>query len=361
MNKTDLKITKEIFCDPLIEDLKISPKKLHHLLTEEESSLLIIDVRSFISYNQSHIRNSINSCIPKTILKRKGFSLQLIETGACRKSDSDIFRQRPGKKVILYDQNGQETEVGCSISKIIEALQKENKVHSIMWLEGGFDSFNSLYHDSVLTIRNVTVEPKLEQNKFKLTEISSAPAIIPSHSDALIQITDYLFLSGSEAADNYEELTKNGVKYVINTATELRNSFEEYGITYMRLDLVDNPSQKLCEVKVFQAAFNFIDKARKENAKVLVHCRGGRSRSATIIISYLMKVNNWTLQDAYKYVQSKSPKVSPNLGFIGQLLNFESQLRGGSTDQEVPVPLDPPKFSPNLSEQIFFSSVQLTS
>ena len=92
-----------------------------------------------------------------------------------------------------------------------------------------------------------------------MTEISSAPALIPSHQpDVLVQINEYLFLSGSEAADNYEELTKNGVKYVINTATELRNSFEEYGISYMRLDLVDNPSQKLCQVKVFQSAFDFI-------------------------------------------------------------------------------------------------------
>lgn len=341
----------------LCEDLKISCKKLHSMLNDEEDrdSLLLIDVRSFINYNQSHIQLSINLCVPKTILKRKGFNLQIVETGACRKSDTDIFKQRANKRVILYDQNGQESAEGGAICKIAEALQKENKIHSVMWLEGGFDCFNEQYHDSVVTLRNVSMETKPEANKFKLSEISSAPASFPSHTH-LVQITEYLFLGGSEASENFEELSKNNVKYVINTATELKNIHESSGIEYIRLDLVDAPSQKLCEVDVFETAFNFIDKARKNGAGVLVHCRGGRSRSATIVIAYLMRTNKWSLQQAYKFVQSKSPVVSPNLGFIGQLLNFESRIFSGEVEK--------PKLSPSLSEQIFFpsnSSVTLIS
>lgn len=69
---------------------------------------------------------------------------------------------------------------------------------------------------------------------------------------------------------------------------------------------------------------------------MLVHCRGGRSRSATIVIAYLMRTFNWSLQQAYDFVQARNPKISPNLGFMGQLINFENRLRMGGHGQEPP-------------------------
>jgi len=42
-----------------------------------------------------------------------------------------------------------------------------------------------------------------------------------------------------------------------------------------------------------------------------------------------MRTFNWSLQQAYDFIQTKNPKVSPNLGFMGQLINFETRLRRG--------------------------------
>lgn len=64
---------------------------------------------------------------------------------------------------------------------------------------------------------------------------------------------------------------------------------------------------------------------------VLVHCQAGVSRSATIVIAYLMKHTLMTMTDAYKYVRSRRPVVSPNLNFMGQLLEFERDLNSGVT------------------------------
>lgn len=64
---------------------------------------------------------------------------------------------------------------------------------------------------------------------------------------------------------------------------------------------------------------------------VLVHCQAGVSRSATIVIAYLMKHTLMTMTDAYKYVRSRRPIVSPNLNFMGQLLEFERDLNSGVT------------------------------
>uniref|UniRef100_A0A3B3QP52 protein-tyrosine-phosphatase n=1 Tax=Paramormyrops kingsleyae TaxID=1676925 RepID=A0A3B3QP52_9TELE len=72
-------------------------------------------------------------------------------------------------------------------------------------------------------------------------------------------------------------------------------------------------------------------KAHQRGRGVLVHCQAGVSRSATIVIAYLMKHTRMTMMDAYKYVRGRRPVVSPNLNFMGQLLEFERDLNSGIT------------------------------
>lgn len=68
--------------------------------------------------------------------------------------------------------------------------------------------------------------------------------------------------------------------------------------------------------------------AIKSNAggKILVHCRAGISRSATICIAYLIKTKRIRMEEAYDYVKSKRCLISPNFNFMAQLLAFEDQV-----------------------------------
>lgn len=56
---------------------------------------------------------------------------------------------------------------------------------------------------------------------------------------------------------------------------------------------------------------------------VLVHCQMGVSRSASVVISYLMREFKIGYRGASKYVQAKRPQVRVNPGFETQLLQYE--------------------------------------
>ena len=64
--------------------------------------------------------------------------------------------------------------------------------------------------------------------------------------------------------------------------------------------------------------------ARKAKGSILIHCMAGISRSVTLTIAYLMRYFQMPMQTAYQYVKEKRPAISPNLNFMGQLVEFES-------------------------------------
>ena len=54
----------------------------------------------------------------------------------------------------------------------------------------------------------------------------------------------------------------------------------------------------------------------KKKGKVFIHCYAGVCRSATLVISYLMKKNNIDTQVAFKIVEKGREIIYPNEGFF---------------------------------------------
>lgn len=73
---------------------------------------------------------------------------------------------------------------------------------------------------------------------------------------------------------------------------------------------------------------DWIDKAREEGGQVLVHCRVGVSRSATVTIAYVMKHLSLPLVDAYLIVRSRrlSVLIQPNMRLLYNLCGWEIKL-----------------------------------
>jgi protein-tyrosine phosphatase len=85
----------------------------------------------------------------------------------------------------------------------------------------------------------------------------------------------------------------------------------------------------------FEKACAFIDEAVSSHSPefpvvVYVHCAGGVSRSASIVLWYLVK-NGTPLVQAWQQLKDLREVIGPNAGFFNLLLDFEKELFGCET------------------------------
>jgi atypical dual specificity phosphatase len=64
---------------------------------------------------------------------------------------------------------------------------------------------------------------------------------------------------------------------------------------------------------------------------VLVHCVAGVSRSASVVVAYLVARQGLALADAVARVKAARPVAHPNIGFWKALIEIEREARGEGT------------------------------
>ena len=141
------------------------------------------------------------------------------------------------------------------------------------------------------------------------------------------KITENVWLGNIEAAENIGNLKKEGITKVLCLIDINEPTYaEEDKLNQKIFGISDIPTQNI--IKYFGKCFDFI----KGNEKILVHCMAGASRSATVVIAYVMWSQKVSFDDAYKMVREKRSCVFPNGGFIDQLKMFEKLLTENDYD-----------------------------
>jgi len=121
------------------------------------------------------------------------------------------------------------------------------------------------------------------------------------------------------------------------------NFFEkDRSITYLRCSIFDSTTENIMEH--MDAAVAFIENA-KYHGKVLVHCYRGVSRSASVVIGYLMKEKGMRFKDALQYTLDRRDVVQPNSAFTKQMEAWDVELEkereaNKGTDREKKYALD---------------------
>eukprot|EP00906_Rhabdomonas_costata_P038306 RCo054050 len=130
-----------------------------------------------------------------------------------------------------------------------------------------------------------------------------------------------LFLGNVEGASCAAFLQNLRVTHVVNAAREIPNFFPDR-LKYYRCDFLDIVAQKLD----FDGPLQFIHHALSHGGVVLVHCRVGASRSAAVVVGFLMVQFRLSFRDALAKVKARRPCVKPNNGFLQQLAQLEARL-----------------------------------
>jgi protein-tyrosine phosphatase len=138
-----------------------------------------------------------------------------------------------------------------------------------------------------------------------------------------VHILPHLILGCAKDSSNLSVLQQLGVTAVLNVSHNCPSLFQSQ-LQYMEIRVPDTYQADL--LSRLDEAFQFIDGVKASGGRVLVHCHAGVSRSATVCMAYVMKTLNYDLRSAYDFVKSKRSCVSPNLHFMGQLLEFEKRL-----------------------------------
>lgn len=133
------------------------------------------------------------------------------------------------------------------------------------------------------------------------------------------KITPGIYLADNVNSRDYDKLQRLGIHQILTVGIDLLPHKTDVFRT-SKIDVSDVENENIS--MYFNTANKFIDQG-----VTLVHCRAGVSRSASIVVAYLMKTYGWNLDRALSYVKSKRSIINPNKGFLQQLKNYDVELQ----------------------------------
>jgi protein-tyrosine phosphatase len=138
-------------------------------------------------------------------------------------------------------------------------------------------------------------------------------------------IIDNIYLGSAINASHLNTLKERNIKLIINMTYEISNYFPK-DVEYLNYPLYDNNSQSIKNylIESYDKIIQFQMNNRDKN--MLIHCFMGASRSASVVIYYLMKKYNYTLNDAIMFCKDKRALVNPTILFYNELSELEGSI-----------------------------------
>eukprot|EP01084_Bolivina_argentea_P313770 543411_1 len=271
-----------------VKDIKYKQCSLLVLYNMLQQDILLCDIRRPDKFKVSHIKCAQNI---SDVSNLKQF-----------KSNRYIFYS-----IIIYGDNESNTKNKLEhLYKIAETQGKADK----------FYIFDGIYNDFYNKFNFLCVDNESKQESF-----IEYPSMI-LHQDSF-----QLFIGDANMAQNNEIMSNLQITHIVN-ASSFENKNIDKQIKYFQIQILDNGSENI--MNFFDKVYEFISNNgnvnnKNNNKNVFIHCMLGISRSSTLCIAYLMKLKNYSLDDAYLLVKKARPRIQPNAGFWHQLKKYQQQ------------------------------------
>ncbi|XP_062410480.1 dual specificity protein phosphatase 4 [Sardina pilchardus] len=308
---------------------------LKRLLKDDSAKCLVLDCRSFLAYSAGHIRSAVNIRCNTIVRRRAKGSVSLDQILSGDEEARGRLKSGLYSAVILYDERTPDADTikeDSTITLVLNAIYRDTFGTEAYLLKGGFDRFFSQYPDFCLKTKSLPSST----TPLSVIDSSFTSCGTPQHDQGgPVEILPFLFLGSALHASKKDMLDGMGISALLNVSSNCPNHFE--GIyQYKCIPVEDNHKEDISSW--FIEAIEFIDSVKDSNGRVLVHCHAGISRSATICLAYLMMKKRVRLDDAFEFVKQRRSIISPNFSFMGQLLQFESQVLATSCAAEAASP-----------------------
>jgi hypothetical protein len=255
---------------------------------------------------------------------------------------------RSGNLHTLTDNNLKNTlgvQISKGFSKKITDLIKENNKQKFEKFKNKaiekfgkdqFDYSNVIYIDQDVKIQ---IECKKCNNIFKQTPSRHLNSKFPcfqcvlysngyntfdEHTESWSRVIPGLFIGNINSALDQSFLINKRIRAVIDLTNSSHQTKLPRTIKAYKISIEDTASAKI--TPYLKHTFDFITEMLEKNVSVLVFCRAGISRSATIVIYYLMRRYKISYYDAYRFLKGKRRYIQPNDGFVRQLQEEESNV-----------------------------------
>lgn len=132
------------------------------------------------------------------------------------------------------------------------------------------------------------------------------------------EITPFVYLGALPLKRNIKPLQKENIRAVVSMVEAFeqedscfgkpvrKDKWEEIGVDNIRFE---TPDFRPISLKVLYDATLFLKESVDQKKKSYVHCKAGRGRSASVVMTYLILFEGLSYAEAEKLIKSKRPHI----------------------------------------------------
>eukprot|EP00282_Hemiselmis_andersenii_P040929 CAMPEP_0172056880 /NCGR_PEP_ID=MMETSP1043-20130122/6039_1 /TAXON_ID=464988 /ORGANISM="Hemiselmis andersenii, Strain CCMP441" /LENGTH=519 /DNA_ID=CAMNT_0012716353 /DNA_START=190 /DNA_END=1746 /DNA_ORIENTATION=- len=257
---------------------------LYNCLVDGTAGHVIVDTRSEEVYREGHVRRSL----------RVGEAVQY-----------------KGKHFLLVSGEG---EMFGREWQAVDELEKGEGALSIRLVRGGYGQFSAEYAFLCEDQLPAGVAGQRERQRQQYR------TFLPS------RVNEHLFIGGKECAEDADTVHHLGITRILSILQDPQGVKVPSGTMQLCVPLEDEPDVDI--TAVFDECYRFMQTAVSAGQRVLVHCKMGKSRSATILVMFAMRFYGMSLRDAHAMLKGARRQVHMNSGFSRQIQAYEKVLFG---------------------------------
>lgn len=130
--------------------------------------------------------------------------------------------------------------------------------------------------------------------------------MICHHSENIAdQLYKGLWIGGADSAHSVDFINENNITVIINITPDIDNIHTD--IKYHQFPVHDDDTCALDLFPVFEKVAKMIHKYLLDGENILVHCKRGHHRSASVIGAYLLQYQNFTFTQLVNHINSVRP------------------------------------------------------